>query len=56
MSLFLQLRLERHLLQKDAKNKVQERHNAIEMVKKISKLKTYKSLMKGMIRELTEFM
>ena len=56
VSTFLQLRLEKHMLNKDVKKKVADRSEAIQMASRICKLKTYKALMKGMHRELIQFL
>eukprot|EP00347_Sterkiella_histriomuscorum_P005349 403356949 len=56
ISQFLQLRLEKHMLYKDVKQKIQDRQEAIQMANRICKLKTYKALMKGMHRELIQFL
>ena len=49
MSFILQLRFEKNLLYKEAKKKELEREEAIKMANRICKLRSYKSLMRGMI-------
>jgi len=56
MCTFLQLRFEKLILQRQARIKHMMREETIQMVDRIQKLRTYKSLMRGTIFELTYFL
>lgn len=53
--MFLQMRFEKHILLKDAKNKLKDREDTIAMISRFLKLKTYRSFMMGIHRELRPF-
>jgi hypothetical protein len=48
--------LEKHIAVRDARKKAHERGETINMIRRIIKLKTYKALMIGYKRELTQFL
>lgn len=54
--MMLQIRLEKHIALRDARKKAHERTETVNMVRRIVKLKTYKALIIGMKRELTQFL
>lgn len=56
LSMMLQIRLEKHIALRDARKKAHERAETVNMVRRIVKLKTYKALIVGMKRELTQFL
>lgn len=53
--MYLQVRLEKHILLKDSKKKAHERQDTVDMMKRILMMKTYKSLIIGIQKELTPF-
>lgn len=56
MAILFQLRLEKILMEKQSAKKVQEMNDAVKMTDRLVKLRTYKSLMTGMIVELKKFL
>ena len=56
LCMMLQIRLEKHIGLRDARKKAHERTETVNMVRRIVKLKTYKALIIGMKRELTQFL
>lgn len=52
----IQIRLEKHIGFREARKKAHERAETVNMIRRIIKLKTYKSLMVGFKRELTHFL
>jgi len=55
IGMYLQVRLEKHILLKDSKKKAHERQDTVDMMKRILMMKTYKSLIIGIQKELTPF-
>jgi hypothetical protein len=55
IGMFLQMRFEKHFLVRDARNKLKDREDTISMISRFLKLKTYKSFMMGIHRELRPF-
>ena len=53
--MFLEMRLEKYLYLRDAKYRVHEKGEVVEMITRLLKLRTYKSLMVGVHRELGNF-
>lgn len=45
IGMFLQLRIERYFQMKDARNKLKDRENTVDMISRFLKQKTYKALM-----------
>lgn len=47
IGMYLEVRLEKHILLKDSKKKAHERADTVNMISRFLKLKTYKALMHG---------